>query len=81
MQLTGRAFLRSVVESRWKPARQRILGVRWRLFFTPKVLNSEAQGCSLERTTLGLDATGIVYAEGVTQPRMQVPRFCVTLSA
>ena len=28
MQLTGPAFLLSVVESRWKPARQQILGVR-----------------------------------------------------
>jgi hypothetical protein len=28
MQLTGPAFLLSVVESRWKPARQLILGVR-----------------------------------------------------
>jgi hypothetical protein len=30
MQLTGPAFLLSVVESRWKPARQLILSVRRR---------------------------------------------------
>ncbi len=68
MSIMDSMALYSTPRLRFAAARGRVALVVWRWsFFTPKALHPIAQGCSLERTTLGHDVVMVVYAEGVTE--------------